>query len=79
MTVSVLGCQDKTMLASAVVSWTNTVFSSQQVGRLIQELRAIGQQQSLDDRIRLELEGAAQFIERESAGKTQCFVVFLGN
>ena len=78
-TIWVLGRQDKTMLVSGIVSWTDTVFNSEQAPRLIQELRAIGQQQSLDDRARTELEGAAEFIERESAGKSQCFVVFFGN
>jgi hypothetical protein len=74
-----LGRQDKTMLVSGIVSWTDTVFNSEQVPRLVQELRAIGRQEALDDRARTELEGAAEFVEREVAGKSQCFVVFLGN
>ena len=78
-TIRLLGHQDQTMLTSAIVSWTDSAFNSQQVGRLVQELRAIGKQQSLDERTHIELEGAADLIERESAGKSQLFVVFKGN
>ena len=67
------------MLVSAIVAWTNSVFNSQQVGRLVQELRAIGQRESLDDRTQAELEGAAAFIARETTSRTECFVVFIGN
>lgn len=78
-TTQVLSRQDKSMLVSAIVDWEDAAFNRQQVVRLVQELRAIAVQESLDDRTRTNLVEAADFIERETDPRLRSFVVFLGN
>jgi hypothetical protein len=67
------------MLVSAIVDWEDAAFNRQQVVRLVQELRAIAVQESLDDPTRTNLVEAADFIERETDPRLRSFVVFLGN
>ena len=77
-TARALGRQPENTLSSAIQPYTSAAFNTQQVIRLLQELRVLGRQS--DDAIRQDLEDAASFIERETTGLLgSSFVVFLGD
>ena len=77
-TVQLLGHQAN-MLVSGIAPWTDTAFNSWQVGRLVEEFRALARDEAQPDTIRLDLTKAADYIEAQTAGRSQVFVIFIGN
>jgi hypothetical protein len=77
-TVQLLGRQAG-LLASGIAPWTDTAFNSFQIGRLAAEFRALARDEAQPYSVRRDLTEAADLIELETAGRSQVFVVFLGN